>query len=65
MHFLLVRSLFSDRSSVPVALLLVFVVCGVTFVVVSFLFCLFYSSIFCLCGDFSGLLGFDCAMFVN
>jgi hypothetical protein len=63
--FLLVISLLSDRSSVPVALLLVFVVCGVTLGVVYVLFCLFFSSICCLCGDFSGLLVFDRAMFVN
>jgi hypothetical protein len=64
-YFLLVISLFSDRSSVPVVILFVFVVCGVTLGVVSVLFYLFCSSIGCLCGDFSGLLGFDRAMFVN
>jgi hypothetical protein len=64
-YFLLVISLFSDHSYVPVVLLLVFVVCGVTLGVVSVLFCLFCSSICCFCDDFSGLLGFDRAMFVN
>jgi hypothetical protein len=61
-------SLFSVRysvSSFPVVLLLVFVVYGVTLVALSVLFCLFCSSIFCLCGDFSYLLGFDRAMFVH
>jgi hypothetical protein len=64
-YFLLVIYLFSDCSSVPVVLLLVFVVCGVTLGVVSVLFCLFCSSICCLCGDFSGFLGYDRAMFVT
>jgi hypothetical protein len=58
-------SLFTDRYSIPLVLLLVVVLCGVTLGVVSVLFCLFFSLICCLCGDFSGLLGFDRAMFVN
>jgi hypothetical protein len=36
MYFFFVILRFFDRSSVPVALLFVFVVCGVMFVVVSF-----------------------------
>jgi hypothetical protein len=36
MYFLLVISLFSDRSSVPVVILIVFAVCAVTIGVVSF-----------------------------
>jgi hypothetical protein len=38
MYFFWVTFLFSDRSSVPVVLLFVFVACGVMFVVVSVLF---------------------------
>jgi hypothetical protein len=56
--------LFIDSSSIPVAFLLVFDVCGVIcggFSVLSLLFC---SSSFCLCGDLS-LLGFDRDMFVD
>jgi hypothetical protein len=56
--------LFIDRSSIPVAFLLFFDVCGVicgVFYVLSLLFC---SSSCCLCGDLS-LLGFDRAMFVD
>jgi hypothetical protein len=48
-----------------VTLLFVFVVCGVMFVVVSVLSCLFCSSICCLRGDLNDLLGFDRAMFVD
>jgi hypothetical protein len=56
--------LLIDRSSIPVAFLLVLDVCGVIcgmFYVLSLLFC---SSSCCLCGDLS-LLGFDRAMFVD
>jgi hypothetical protein len=56
--------LFIDHSSIMVAFLLVFDVCGVicgVFSVLSLLFC--YSSC-CLCGDLS-LLGFDRAIFVD
>jgi hypothetical protein len=56
---------FADHSSVPVAFLLVFVVCGVIFGGFSVLFLLFSSSNCCLCGDLSVLLGFDHAMFVD
>jgi hypothetical protein len=58
--------LFIDRSSIPVAFLLVFDVCGVicgVFSVLSLLFCS-SSCCCCLCGDLS-LLGFDRAMFVD
>jgi hypothetical protein len=65
MYFFWVTFRFSDRSSVPVALLFVFVACGVMFVVLSVLSCLFCSSICCLCGDLNVLLGFDRAMFVE
>jgi hypothetical protein len=57
--------MFSDHSSVPVALLFVFVVYGVMFVAVSVLYCLFCSSICYLCGDLNDLLGFNRAMFVD
>jgi ABC-type polysaccharide/polyol phosphate export permease len=59
-------SLFSVRSSVysvPVVLLLVLLY--VVLHLVCYLFCLFCSSICCLFGDYSDLLGFDRAMFVN
>jgi hypothetical protein len=65
MYFFWVIFLFSDRSSVPVVLLIVFVACGVTLGVLFVLFCLFCSSFFCLSGDFNGLVGFDRAMFVD
>jgi hypothetical protein len=65
MHFFWVIFLFSDRSSVHVVLLLGFVACGVTFVGVSVLSCLFCSSICCLCGDLNVILGFHHAMFVD
>jgi hypothetical protein len=65
MYFFWVTFLFSNRSSVTVVLLFVFVACGVMFVVISVLSCLFYSAIICLCGDLNVLLGFDRAMFVD
>jgi hypothetical protein len=65
MYFFWVTFHFSDHSSVHVALLFVFFACGVMFVVVSVLYCLFCSSICCLCGDLNVLLGFDLAMFVD
>jgi hypothetical protein len=65
MYFFWVIFLFSDRSSVPVVLLLVFVTRGVLFVVLYVLSCLFCSLICCLCGDLNVLLGFDRAMFVD
>jgi hypothetical protein len=65
MYLFWVTLSFFHRSSVPFALLFVFVACGVMFVVVSVLSCLFCYSICCLCGDLNVLLGFDRAMFVN
>jgi hypothetical protein len=72
MYFFWVTLSFSYRSSfivhpssVTVAFLFVFVVCGVMFVVVSVLSRLFCFSICCLCGDLNVLLGFDRAMFVD
>jgi hypothetical protein len=63
-YFSRIVLLLLDRSSIPVAFLLVFDVCGVMcgmFYVLSLLFC---YSICCLCGDLS-LLGFDRDMFVD
>jgi hypothetical protein len=65
MYFFWATFVFSDRSSVPVALVFVFLACGVIFLVVSVLSCLFCSSICCLCGDLNVLLGLDRAMFVD
>jgi hypothetical protein len=56
--------LLIDRSSNPVAVLLVLDVCGVDCGVVSVLSLLLCSSICCLWGDLS-LLGFYRAMFGN
>jgi hypothetical protein len=54
--------LLIDRSSNPVAVLLVLDVCGVMCGVVSVLYLLLCYSICCLWGDLS-LFGFDRAMF--
>jgi hypothetical protein len=64
MYFSHVVLLLIDRSSNPVAFLLVLDVCGVMCGVFSVLSLLFCSSICCLWGDLS-LLGFDSAMFVD
>jgi hypothetical protein len=67
-YFLLGLSLFSVDSfvvSVSVGFVVALAVWGVTLCVVFVLICLFCYSIFCLFGDFSGLLGFDRAIFVN
>jgi hypothetical protein len=64
MYFSRVVLLLIDRSSIPVAVLLVLDVCGVVCGVFSILSLLFCSSICFLCGDL-GLLGFDHAMFVG
>jgi hypothetical protein len=61
-YFSRVVLLLIDRSSNPVAVLLVLDVCGVMCGMVSGLSLLFCSSICCLWGDLS-LLGFDRAMF--
>jgi hypothetical protein len=53
-----------DRSSNPVAFLLVLDVCGVMCGMFSVLSLLFCSSICCFWGDLS-LLGFDCVIFVG
>jgi hypothetical protein len=63
-YFSRVVLLLIDRSSIPVAFLLVLDVCGVICGVFSVLSLLFCSSSCCLCGDLS-LLGFDRAMFVD
>jgi hypothetical protein len=65
MYFFWVTFLFSKISSVPVVILFVIVACGAMFAVVSVFYCLFCSSIYCLCGDLNVLLGFNCAMFVD
>jgi hypothetical protein len=71
-YFLQGTSLFSVClfvSSVHVVLLLVFVLCGVCGVTLGVLLALicssFCSSFRCLFGDFSDLLGFTRAIFVN
>jgi hypothetical protein len=68
-YFLQGTSLFSVClfvSSVHVVLLLVCAVCGVTLGVLLALFCSSFCSLFCcLFGDFSDLLGFNRAIFVN
>jgi hypothetical protein len=63
-YFSCVVLLFIDRSSIPVAFLLVFDVCGVICGVFSVLYLLFCSFSCCLNGDIS-LLGFDRSMFVD
>jgi hypothetical protein len=61
-YFSRVVLLLIDRSSNPVAVLLVLDVCGVMFGVLSVLSLLFCYSICCLWGDLI-LLGFDRAIF--
>jgi hypothetical protein len=61
-YFSRVVLLLIDRSSNPVAILLVLDVCGVMCGVVSVLYLLLCSYMCCLRGDLS-LLGFECAMF--
>jgi hypothetical protein len=63
-YFSRVVLLLIDRSSNPVAFLLVLDVCGIICGVFSVVSLLFYSSICSLWGDLS-LLGFDRAMFVD
>jgi hypothetical protein len=63
-YFSCVVLLFIDLSSIPVALLSVFDVCGFICGVLYVLYLLFCSSSCYLCGDLS-LLGFDRAMFVD
>jgi hypothetical protein len=58
-------SVHSFVSSVNVVFLIFFVVFGVTLCVLFVLYCLFCSSFCCLLGDFSDLLGFNRAIFVN
>jgi hypothetical protein len=64
MYFSCVVLLLIDRSSNPVAFLLVLDVYGVMCCVFSVLSLLFCFSICCLWGDLS-FLGFDLAMFVD
>jgi hypothetical protein len=59
LYSLLVNSLFLFLLSLHISSLCVVLNC------VCCLFCLFFPSFCCLFGDFSGLLRFDRAIFVN